>query len=369
MIMLAAALREAGPDAAALKNDLVFYDVRTLLPHRTAIESMAAALGGWSSVRWNSRLDPTAAGAWPLPFARYAEDARDGQDPKAVAEIWLPHLYTLSDKLIVEAFPRARLVLYEDGLSLPLPEFRWNWELLRPAVRAWLPLLAQRRVRAHLRSTRLTNWRLSPGHVRRVAAYHSFLRVGDPLPLPFADGVKRLIPESALRAALAALQGLAVVAPVAPAGPAERPRVLVLGQSLWRANVLSRAAEEQVYDQVVQDVIDKGYQVVWRDHPREEHPFAARWLDRYAPAQFSRLDLHPACPVELAVPQLKLRYCAAAYSSSLLYLPRLFGVPGFQFLGRMGTIPASVNQEFRSWIEARVPPLDELPDLHVKGGS
>jgi hypothetical protein len=353
VVTLVAALRESGRPPGA--DVLILYDVPTLLPYRAEVESLARAIWSWQAIVWNSSLAPRADAEWPLPFPAYESAARAGLEGREADELWMPHLYTLSDKLIVETFPRASLVLYEDGMAFPLPLFRWDRETLRPWWRAAPALLARGRLAAHMRSTRLANWRLSRAHVDRVSAYFVVLLADGRLPEPYDDRRRRPIRIETLRAVVESARS--VVPPVATIAPASAPQVLVLGQSLWRAGVITRDAEAAAYASVVADLLERGYDVLWKEHPREQEPF----FPGLASPRVASWAGSPVWPVELTASGLKLAACVSGYSASLLYLPMLHAVPAYQVLDRFRGIPATQLAVWRDWFVNRVPGLDELP--------
>lgn len=355
VISLVAALRESGSPSGA--DVLILYDVPTLLPHRAEVERLAHAVWSWKAVVWNRELAPRADAEWPLPFPAYEAAARAGLEGREADEVWMPHLCTLSDKLIVEAFPSRPLVLYEDGMAYSLPLFRWDWATIRPWWRAAPALLVRGRLAAHMRSTRLANWRLSPAHVDRVSAYFVFLLADGRLPEPYDDRRRRPIRVETLRAVVESARS--VVPSVETVAPASAPQVLVLGQSLWRAGVITREAEAAAYASVVADLLERGYDVLWKEHPREQEPFYAG----LAAPRVASWAGSPVWPVELTAPGLKLAACVSGYSASLLYLPMLYDLPAYQVLDRFRGIPANNLSAWRDWFVDRVPGLDELPRM------
>ena len=133
-----------------------------------------------------------------------------------------------------------------------------------------------------------------------------------------------------LRDTLAACRTLASVAGFR-LEPTARPAFLVLGQTLSRWNMLTRAEERAVYAGAIATAIGRGYDVWWKEHPRAIEPFFAELAAGAPPGRLRELALPFALPVELVADRMGLAGCAAGISTAIFYLPRLYGVAAFTF--------------------------------------
>jgi hypothetical protein len=111
----------------------------------------------------------------------------------------------------------------------------------------------------------------------------------------------------------------------------ERPAALMLGQCLARSGLIELKDEIDVYRRCVAAVIEKGYSVLWRDHPRTHSPYFDCLGDIAGPDRLRRLDVPDGYPVEIFAPQLGLAACVAGVTSATLYLKGLYGIPGYSF--------------------------------------
>ena len=141
------------------------------------------------------------------------------------------------------------------------------------------------------------------------------------------------------------------------------PRVLVLGQSLYRWDVLTREQELAVYRQVIDTILAKGYNVLWKEHPRVLEPFFPELAANAAPGRLRELDLPFALPVELVADRLRLAGCVAGISAALFYLPRLYDIPAYTFADDLSFFMTGQWALQNEMVRRSVPPLGALPAM------
>ncbi len=336
---VAAAVRPAGAvgEAYDLLGDVPRRIGQAELDRRVAgLRARVAALAGWGD-------DAAAA-------ARAAD---------AVGEVWLCRITRLNERLVLRAFPRARVQLYEDGVlsylatregRAPVADDRGVVAALRgPLERRW-PALRLRRFRHGL----------DPQDAARLAGFWSILGGGFALPPALAGVPRHDVPVATLRAAVAACADRPAMRAFTPA-PRERPAVLVLGQALSRFHALPRAVEARVYADAVAQVLDRGYDVWWKEHPRAGQPFLDDVARGHAAGRVLPLELPFALPVELVAGRLHLAACVGGMTTALFYLPLLEGIAAHTFAPQLANALTGDWALQNAFIQQRVAPLSALP--------
>nr|WP_246294671.1 alpha-2,8-polysialyltransferase family protein [Schlegelella koreensis] len=292
-------------------------------------------------------------------FGRLVAELRARLGLERIDEVWLCWTTRAPEKLILDAYPEARIAVYEDGLFsyLPLPLTPPE----PPGARAWLRerLDAWRPVR---RFRRYKDW-LDPRHAARFSGAWMVLADLAPAPGALSHMPRHAIGDAALRETLDACSRIGAAASM-PLAPSERPRVLVLGQSLSRWNAVTRADELALYRSVIGRVLARGYDVWWKEHPRVQQPFFDELNEGREAGRVHRLDLPFALPVELVAGRLDLAACVAGISTALFYLPRLFGTPAYTFADELAPMLSTgwvAWREQNDLVRSRVAPLDALP--------
>lgn len=279
-----------------------------------------------------------------------------------VDELWLCRVTRAAERLVMEAWPDAKVVLYEDGVLsyLPMREPAGDGGGGGRVLARWRIALDARRP-----VLRLRRWKnaLDPRHRARIE--EAWMLLGDTFAAPRAlKGVTwHAVGPAVLEQTVAACQTIPAVARFAPLAcdEAARPRVLVLGQALSRYNALPRVDEEAVYARAVRQIVALGYDVWWKEHPRATEPFFAAVAAGHPQGRVRELTLPFALPVELVAGRLGLAACVGGITTALFYLPRLFRVAAYSFsdafAGRLRGDWALQNELFMS----RIAPLGSLP--------
>jgi hypothetical protein len=369
IVALAAALAEADAHDeghAACEDHLVLYET---VPVSEALK-MAMREVGAAAWRWHSivgafeRMASVRRKIGQGEFDALKEGLRAHLGLPRIDELWLCFLARAPEKLLMEAYPDASVQVYEDGLFSYLPQpptpleadpRSLPWPARAPAaLRAWLD--ARRPVR---RFRRHKHW-LDPRHAARIAGTWMLLADLWPPPQVLAQVPRHAVAPERLREVLAACRRLPAVASYAlPALP--RPAVLVLGQTLSRWGALSRADELAIYADAIALIVERGYDVWWKEHPRAQEPFFAE-LTAGAPAgRVREVDLPFALPVELVADRMGLAACVAGISTAIFYLPRLVGVPSFTFADALARVLDGRWALQNDLVRRAATPLSELP--------
>ncbi len=370
VVALAAALAEADAHegaAVACEDHLVLYEtVPVSEALKTAMREVGAAARPWhrivdafelmASVR--RRIGQAA-------FHSLKERLRQHLGLTRVDELWLCFLTRAPEKLAMEAWPEAAVQVYEDGLFSYLPQpptpfepepHSLTWPARLPALlRSWLDArLPVRRFRRHKR------W-LDPRHAARIAG--TWMLLGDlwPRPQVLAHVPRHAVAAERLRAVLGACRSLPAVAAYA-LPPLPRPAVLVLGQTLSRWGALSRTDELAIYAGAIGLVLERGYDVWWKEHPRAQEPFFAELVAGVPPGRMREVDLPFALPVELVAGSMGLAACVGGISTAIFYLPRLYGIPAYSFADALARVLDGRWALQNELVRSAAAPLAALPD-------
>lgn len=361
LVSLAAGLRDASRDGGRAFDDdtVVLYETGAASAAlQRAMRDVAAQAYPWTRIveAFDVLADvPRRIAGGEL--ARRIDALRARLGSRRVDELWLCWLSRPAERLVLEAFPDARIVFYEDGLTsyLPLAAIaapQGPLAAVGAAIDARVPALAFRRHKGSI----------APRHAERVAEARMLLGDVWPAPEALAHVPWKTVRPDALRATIDACRRIDAVAAFVPPPQRERPRVLVLGQALARFGALPRDAEQQVYAEAIRTIVTRGYDVLWKEHPRAEQPFFDA-LAAGAPAErLRRLELPFALPVELVADRLGLAACAAGISAALWYLPRLDGTPAHSFADRLAPHLGGRWAMQNDLVLASSTPLSRLPD-------
>jgi hypothetical protein len=161
-------------------------------------------------------------------------------------------------------------------------------------------------------------------HRRRIQARYLWLTLSLPLSNPL-----RLRPWTQLKTShvRATIERAAGCADEIPADGLSRRCAVLLGQCSSNYADFPREFELECYTSIAREVQDRGYEVLWKEHPRTRQPFGCELL-----GSVPGLRLLPECgpwPVEVYFERLGLAACAGLISTSLFSIPLLFNAPAF----------------------------------------
>ena len=369
VVALAAALAEAaarGGEGLACEDHLVLYET---VPVSDALKAAMREVGtaAWPWHRIVDAFDLMASVRRKIgqgEFERQIARLREHLGVERIDELWLCFLTRPPEKLVMEAYPGAAIHIYEDGLFSYLPQpptpvepapASLPWPARGPArVRAWLD------ARRPVRRFRRHKHGLDPRHADRLAGAWMLLADLWPPPEAMAHVPRHAVAPERLRQVLASCRRLPGVTGFAVPAPA-RPAVLVLGQTLSRWGALGRADELAVYAEAVALIVERGYDVWWKEHPRAQEPFFAEVAAGAPAGRVREVDLPFALPVELVSGRMGLAACVAGISTAIFYLPRLDAIPGFTFADALAPHLSGRWAVQNDFVRRSAPPLSALP--------
>lgn len=365
LVNVTAALAQEGREA---EDVLVLYGTYPGSAPGVRLEEAARQLWNWRQIVWAHDVlvahFPTRKFA---PVAREVLRERLGNPPD---EIWVSKPGYEATKLALFAFPETPVVVYEDGAEEFIP---------------WPDLCGLRRLR-NLKPTRWPGWaRREVSHYMgvseclgmegvcardraRIARVYSFLARYFGPPTALSDRPLTLVEPDSVRSRLERLRALyAAVLPAQSCAKNGAERVLFLPQP-FADLFLTPADEYAMYGAAVRKILEAGYEICWKDHPKEITPLGPRLQKEFGSERVEVLDVSPLVPVECVVAGWTFSAVVSVSSSSLLYLHALYGYPAYT------AADCIAADRWLRWTDAElaklflraVPNLDQLPGARSK---
>lgn len=319
LITLCAALRAHHlrfPDAAATETVVVFSGTGTIPALRETLERLAGLYDELDRFVW---IDDLLAGLRRFDDAQFDATigaVRERIGVSSAAEVWVNYPWFGPDRFLLESYPDARVILFEDGVLTYTRPWADAYRL-RSGSRETVRYLARRivgdpraRVKAFHSETRLFGR-------RRRAPDASYLLLGDALGVPRVHrAIAHVVDPAVLRGVLESI-------PVdrAMPDPGDRPRALILGANFSAWDVIPYEAELALYADIVTRVANGGYEVWWKDHPRILEPFHPALQDLLPDVTIHRLQVDSTLPLEAALLEDPVDLIVAGLSSGLFYTP------------------------------------------------
>ena len=191
------------------------------------------------------------------------------------------------------------------------------------------------------------------------------------MPLPYRTFARSHVRAETLRAVLKSVGCALDVTKMLGVG--ERPGqrdILLIAQSVKDMmrddGSYGRELEVNLYRAALTEVMDKGYRVWWKDHPRQEDSIFDD-LTVYFGDRLKRLHFVDQLPIELALSALRFERCVGLTSSSLFYLPKLFGTKAYTFADKLLPLVSARRAEYLVIpdVLCRVKSLHELPAVEA----
>ena len=316
----------------AVDDHLVFYGPGLPDDMKRAMAALAEASDRtWASVTWadDLLLKPERPGGRDRGLVAAL---RERIGLPTCDEIWVCKLYDFAEKVILEAFPRARVQLYEDGMH-----FYVDQPVVRGRPLDWAGAVRSvpRRVRAG--DDRQAGPVVDVGHVgpARLAVAGMWVVSSPSMRMPVQDlGPRVHVEPTRLRTAVQRIATVAKLDECRPQG--DRPVAVVLGQAFARFGLMTAGAESNLYISVCAQLLNDGFEVLWKDHPRLHEGYGGKILSALgSTGPLSTLPLTSEWPVEAAIERIRPAALVSGTSTSLFVCASLFDTPGFTFAGSL----------------------------------
>jgi Alpha-2,8-polysialyltransferase (POLYST) len=310
------------------EDHLVLYGADLPADLKAAMSQLAAAADRtWTSVTWadDLLLKPTRTGGKDIGLVA-ALRSRLGFS--SCDEVWVCKLYDFAEKVILEAMPTASVQLYEDGM---------HFYVSQPTIRGFAPNRAAEVASLPRRVARALVGRFDPWWTPGMWSRHT-RRVGRMwLVTPRSVGLRvqelgepHYIDLERLRAVVRTIQQISDMNEWAPVS--DQPVAIVLGQAFARFGLMTEHDEAALYESVCRDLLDSGYEVLWKDHPRLENGFGPGLVASLrSRGPIAPLPLASAWPVEAAVGRIAPAALVSGTSTSLFACSALFDTPSYTF--------------------------------------
>lgn len=339
IIMLSAALQQAFnncPSQEKTKNILVLYGIKLTNELKDSMQTVANLVGEWEQIIWaddllNCELDKSKQG-----FNKTVNSLQKRIGIKKAEEIWLCKLTSYSEKLVVEAYQDAKIIIYEDGLHTYVPlntkkknliGFLQNKEPIS-IVKNYLKQYFNQKISWR----RVYKSQFSSEHIHRLSGLYLYIAKDVPMMGAYSKAPQFLIEDETLRDTISSCNSLYTIEKTeANILAGKDKQVLVLGQCFARSGLMNFNEELHIYSQVVETLLEKGYIVLWKDHPRVTEPFFPKLVEKFSSVSVKEPQLSFTLPVEFIAYKLGISACISGFSSSLFYLNRLYGINTYTF--------------------------------------
>jgi hypothetical protein len=319
LIALCASLREhlaRTPHFHHLDTVVVAAGTGTSAALRQKLEDVVTLLAVGDRFDWIDDLMAGLGGVDDREFEARIRTTRERIGTRDVVEVWVSYPWAGPDRFLLECYPGAHVVLYEEGiLTYARP---WSDAYSRRgSPRETVKYLYRRtagdsraRVRAFNSEARLL------GRRKRAPAA-SYLLLGHRLGVPSAHRrFAHIVPPRTLREVLETIPVDSV-----PRAATTYPRALLLGANLSAWQVIPFDDELGLYVSAVSRLANAGYEVWWKDHPRAPQPFLGPLQERLPDIPVSPLEVEHTLPLEVALLKDPVDLLVGGVTAGLFYAP------------------------------------------------
>ena len=378
LILVASALRQEMIEGGSLSTDCLFIQrQRRQLPQETqdTMMQIASLVWDWQSIIWNGEsLDFEFKTS---NFSKQRQAICHGFKKKALVDrfdqIWLCNIHHIVEKLLLELYSEAEVVIYENALASYV-EYRENANAnnkLLAFVNNKLLAFVNNKL---LFIPRYLKFKLQEGvstgfsfdrpyalsragrlekHIKRIKTGYYFL--SKKLSLPhFLDKVPiKQISKKYIIANLDTIRNTVndfkEVEEVAKQG---RNKVLVLGQCFSRLRLMSWDEELSMYKRIFSILAKNNLTPLWKEHPRVlDKPFFRALSEKIGSVQPLEVNVSFSWPIEIFSQQLDIIGCVGATSTSLFYQKELFDIPTYTFADELRSRLSDHNYSQRRYLD------------------
>lgn len=340
--------------------------------------------GAYSSIYYES-LVAFARAVYPWERILFAQDILDKNECEVehwtsirkqltslpglenVKELFLCRMRGGPEKAILYSFPEAEVSLYEDGLATYFPQIpTCGFQLLLSKINHGYRIPGKlRREWSHYTSgipecgdlvgICSRDW-------KRVKSIYLFLHPPLPLPRLFRDKKINPIKNDAVRCVIQTASN-----PERGAYIEQRhnsmPTVLILAQSFTSSGNLSDTEEFEGYLHACRKIIDTGYRLVFKEHPKASTGIGEKLEGVFNAGENFSLWLKSELPVEFSLNSNAIHAVAGASSSALFSIPKLFGIPAYTFVDLFPAMKSPDYVFLADTARRFLPPLHSLPQV------
>ncbi len=255
---------------------------------------------------------------------------------KKFNQVYVCKLNVRTEKVILESYPSAKVVLYEDGLHsyVPYPVYKRSFvqDIKDLFKLSWVAKLFPRRFPIDF----LNNGRIYTRQTSRLQRTYLSLCKEISVPDYMKTSEIKEIQSSSLTFVLKRISSSIFDHLDDTFLTSEIPTILVLGQcfSLW--NVMSWEEELEVYCEIFKKLGNCNSRIIWKEHPRMKQPFFETITSRFKNLDIRLFPFHYSWPVEIFFERMNIIGCISLTSTTLFYSKYKFGIPAFTSIQSVG---------------------------------
>lgn len=239
-----------------------------------------------------------------------------------IDEVWVCMPGNRVEQAAMKAFPDARLVFYEDGLNAYTELHRFR-QLIRHPIRA---------LRWSLVKSAHTLTRMGLGSLFSCWPYRKFDESWLLLRRDLDPASRYQAHETRDVTSATLLDSVRKIRAISKANIPDvsdpRRTIVMLGCIFYLTRTMSWDDELKVYRTIIDEILSKGYRVLWKEHPRSTRPFGPE-IQRQIDSGFECVESNHLFPVELLFVDAPIAGCVSPHSTSLFTLRMLFGTKTF----------------------------------------
>jgi hypothetical protein len=340
-----------------MRNTLVLSGERVSPDLRRTMSHFSGQLESFTNVVWIDDLVADLTTVTDAEFRARSERLRSRLRAPRAAEIWTANPRSPVDRFLLGCYPRADVVLFEDGLATYIAPWTESQSFLERARATGGVYRSRLRRDPHARSRLLQRGaRLLGQRARRPSLVYLILAGTLGVPRPYRR-VGRSISAETLRTVVGRLYPQ-----TPPQRVTERRRAaLVLGNSYSFWGAMSRHDEASLYARIIRRLFSAGFDIRWKEHPRTVQPFLAELR------QLSAVDVQPyaadhAVPIEVGLRYNPVDLIVSGTSTSMFYVPLIFGdrIRVASFARSVKPLVRGVRSEIVELVASHVPDIDAV---------
>ena len=366
IIATSAIMQESSKKSTLSKDYLVLYGHDLTEQMKESMQKLSTLLWDWAKVIWVDDL---------LNTKRYTEEYRldifkalkSRIGLKNADELWVSKLFNPLEKIAIDTYEDSPIVLYEDGLWVFAPQKLYSREfssrfLLYP--RKLIKLIKSKQIK----KKGMLHYKIKgvrQDHLQRLKMAYLYLSKYMSAPKYLENIPKEQILSENIRSALyKARENIYEKVIVKENKNSFSNSFLVLAQNFSKNNKMVKRNEElNCYLYVVTALINQGYKVYWKEHPRTNWKFFEEISSKLNFQQlnnFYELEVPFSYPVELFVEELNIKGCVSCTSSALFSIRDLFDIPTFTAVDHIRKFRSRDYRAMAKLVRNEIPVFDML---------
>ena len=360
--------KQQGNNTPVHEDYLVVYGLDWQKQLREDLLKIAKASQYWKEV---INIDDLLNITHPDQFSNLKRALGSLDLPYEATELWIPGFLSHMPRVAAELWKTANIYLYEEGLSTysTFSVASYSKYLVRQIKKQAKKILRRkerlskllRRMRSDLdrRNVILIGGAVKE-HIKRTRGSYILLDGYLPLSPSYPCSIKIFpVDRDILHHVIDAYVKHAGIPEITEKNG--KPKALFLGQILSRHSGIDSDDELDIFRSSVQSIIDAGYQVVWKDHPRAVPPLFDK-IKQIAPDDIRILPDIQHCPIETILPKLGISFCVGLWSSTLFYAKSIYGMESYTVVNKYKDLIHG-NNDLLEWISLTA---NHISDLHEK---